>query len=46
VGVQSCSNAPILERFLEIDVAVLGEKLVELVFVGVMKARDFAVELG
>lgn len=34
------------EFLLEIDVILVGEKLVELVFVGSMRTLDFTIELG
>ena len=37
---------PVGELFLEIDVILVGEELVELIFVHAMQTFDLAIELG
>ncbi len=36
---------PFIEAFFEIDVALVGEQLIELLAVGAMRSLDLAVEL-
>jgi hypothetical protein len=37
---------PVSELFLEIDIILVGEELVELFLVGAVRPLDLAVELG
>lgn len=37
---------PLVEPGLEIDVVLVGEELVELLLIGVVRSFDFAIELG
>jgi len=34
------------ELFLKIDIILVGEELVKLLFIGAMRALDLAIELG
>ena len=43
---QVIESLPMSELFLEIDIILVGEELVELLLVSAVRALDLAVELG